>query len=84
MVNFPSGVALTDSPVGLAAYILEKFSTWTDRSWRSLPDGGLENLDKVELLDNIMIYWLTNSITTSIRLYKEFFSDDIFKHGMLQ
>lgn len=78
------GVALMNSPVGLAAYILEKFSTWTDRSWRSLPDGGLENWDKVELLDNIMIYWLTNSITTSIRLYKEFFADDIIKNGMFQ
>ncbi|XP_014293276.1 juvenile hormone epoxide hydrolase 2 isoform X1 [Halyomorpha halys] len=78
------GVALTDSPVGLAAYILEKFSTWTDREWRSLQDGGLENLDKVELLDNIMIYWLTNSITTSMRLYKEYFADDIIKHGLFQ
>ena len=35
------GLSLNDSPIGLAAYILEKFSTWTNKSWRDLPDGGL-------------------------------------------
>ncbi|TSN48516.1 Epoxide hydrolase 1 [Bagarius yarrelli] len=37
-----AGRALNDSPVGLAAYILEKFSTWTDFENRDLEDGGLE------------------------------------------
>lgn len=36
------GCGLNDSPVGLAAYILEKFSTWTDLKNRELEDGGLE------------------------------------------
>lgn len=36
------GCALNDSPVGLAAYILEKFSTWTNPEFRDLEDGGLE------------------------------------------
>lgn len=36
------GCGLNDSPVGLAAYILEKFSTWTDVEFRNLEDGGLE------------------------------------------
>ncbi|XP_006898116.1 PREDICTED: epoxide hydrolase 1 [Elephantulus edwardii] len=36
------GCALNDSPVGLAAYILEKFSTWTNSEFRNLEDGGLE------------------------------------------
>lgn len=36
------GCALNDSPVGLAAYILEKFSTWTNPEYRELEDGGLE------------------------------------------
>ena len=36
------GCALNDSPVGLAAYILEKFSTWTKSEYRDLEDGGLE------------------------------------------
>jgi juvenile hormone epoxide hydrolase len=70
-----TGVALRDSPVGLAAYILEKFSTWTDVKWRSLPDGGLTRKYRLtDLLDNVMIYWVTGSITTSMRLYSETFS----------
>ncbi|XP_067008637.2 juvenile hormone epoxide hydrolase 2 [Anabrus simplex] len=68
------GIALRDSPVGLAAYLLEKFSTWTDPALRSLPDGGLtKKYSLTDLLDNVMIYWVTGSITTSMRLYSEFF-----------
>ncbi|XP_038654859.1 epoxide hydrolase 1-like [Scyliorhinus canicula] len=66
------GCALNDSPVGLAAYILEKFSTWTSKDFRDLEDGGLTRkftLD--ELLTNVMIYWVTGSITSSMRMYKE-------------
>ncbi|XP_030766077.1 juvenile hormone epoxide hydrolase 1-like [Sitophilus oryzae] len=69
------GVALSDSPVGLAAYIIEKFTTWTNPAWKDLEDGGLTKkytLDK--LLDNVMIYWVSRSITTSVRLYLENFS----------
>ncbi|KAF7275516.1 hypothetical protein GWI33_011640, partial [Rhynchophorus ferrugineus] len=69
------GVALRDSPVGLAAYIIEKFTTWTNPAWKDLDDGGLTKkftLDK--LLDNVMIYWVTSSITTSMRLYSENFN----------
>lgn len=43
--KFPSsftGCGLNDSPVGLAAYILEKFSSWTDMEFQNLEDGGLE------------------------------------------
>ncbi|XP_061401163.1 juvenile hormone epoxide hydrolase 1-like [Musca vetustissima] len=66
------GTALHDNPVGLAAYILEKFSTWTNATYRHLPDGGLKKRYKLDaLLDNVMIYYLTNSITTSMRIYKE-------------
>lgn len=36
---------MNDSPVGLAAYILEKFSTWTDLKNRDLEDGGLERYE---------------------------------------
>ncbi|KAI1240530.1 hypothetical protein IHE44_0008954 [Lamprotornis superbus] len=38
------GCGLNDSPVGLAAYILEKFSSWTDMEFQNLEDGGLERL----------------------------------------
>ncbi|XP_030011801.1 epoxide hydrolase 1 [Sphaeramia orbicularis] len=67
-----AGCGVNDSPVGLAAYILEKFSTWTDLENRALEDGGLErkfNLD--ELLTVIMIYWTSGSIVSSMRFYKE-------------
>lgn len=70
-----TGVALNDSPVGLAAYILEKFSTWTSTDYKSLPDGGLSRFKIDELLDNVMIYWVTNSMTTAMRLYSEFASN---------
>ncbi|KAF7643144.1 hypothetical protein LDENG_00244500, partial [Lucifuga dentata] len=40
------GRGLNDSPVGLAAYILEKFSTWTSRDFRCLDDGGLTRFYK--------------------------------------
>lgn len=64
-----------DSPAGLAAYILEKFSTWTNPNWKSVPDGGLTaKYTYTDLLDNVMIYWVTGSITTSMRLYSEVFN----------
>ncbi|KPP59780.1 epoxide hydrolase 1-like [Scleropages formosus] len=68
------GRALNDSPVGLAAYILEKFSTWTDPEFRNMEDGGLERKFSLEdLLTNVMIYWTTGSIISSMRFYKENF-----------
>ncbi|KAJ2945015.1 hypothetical protein O0L34_g1911 [Tuta absoluta] len=69
------GVALSDSPAGLLAYILEKFSTWTDRNLISSKDGGLtKHFTKEQLVDNLMVYWSTQSITTSMRLYAESFN----------
>lgn len=63
---------MSDSPAGLAAYIIEKFVTWTDPSWRQMKDGNLnKKYAYTDLLDNVMIYWVTNSITTSVRLYSE-------------
>jgi pimeloyl-ACP methyl ester carboxylesterase len=57
---------LNDSPAGLAAWITEKFRTWTDCH------GDLErSVSKDQLLTNIMIYWVTQSINSSTRLYYE-------------
>lgn len=68
------GRALNDSPVGLAAYILEKFSTWTNRDFRSLEDGGLTRKFSLDdLLTNVMIYWTSGCIVSSMRFYKENF-----------
>lgn len=65
------GYALTDSPVGQAAWIYEKFGEWTDTKHR--PE---DELTRDEMLDNIMLYWLTETAASSARLYAEsFFSD---------
>ncbi|MBG7696550.1 epoxide hydrolase [Streptomyces sp. MC1] len=64
----PSTLAagLSDSPAGLAAWIVEKFRAWSDCG------GDVESVfSKNELLTDITLYWLTNSIATSARLYYE-------------
>lgn len=68
------GRGLNDSPVGLAAYILEKFSTWTSHDFRNLEDGGLTRKFSLDdLLTNVMIYWTSGCIISSMRFYKENF-----------
>ena len=77
--RFITGFALNDSPMGLASYILEKFSTWTSRDNRLRADGGLTTKFTMdELLTNIMIYWTTGSIASSQRFYKEFFASPYY------
>lgn len=74
---------LSDSPAGLAAYILEKFSTGTDPNYRNLDDGGLlKKFTMDELLDNLMLYWLPNKISSAVRIYAEAFSKDNEGLGM--
>jgi pimeloyl-ACP methyl ester carboxylesterase len=58
--------SLMDSPIGLAAWIAEKFHAWTDR--RNAPRYGVP-LDA--LLTDISLYWFSESIDASLRLYKE-------------
>ena len=62
------GYGLVDSPIGQAAWVIEKFYQWTDC------DGHPENvLTKDQLLDNVMFYWLTGCGASSGRLYWESF-----------
>jgi epoxide hydrolase len=62
------GYSLVDSPAGQAAWILEKFWAWTDC------DGHPENvLTRDELLDNVMLYWVTAAGASSARIYWESF-----------
>lgn len=62
--------ALTDSPAGLAAWIVEKWRAWSDCN------GNVESrFSKDELLTNIMIYWVTHTINSSMRLYYEHLRD---------
>lgn len=77
-----TGVALTNSPIGLAAYILEKYSTWTNPAYRNQKDGGLtEKYSMEDLLDNIMIYWLSGNVASSMRLYSEVFNKAHMQKG---
>ena len=72
---------LNDSPAGLAAWIVEKYRTWSDCG------GDVESrFTKDELLTTITIYWVTQSINSSTRLYYEsFFQDwDLAKDEKIQ
>jgi len=60
------GFSLDDSPAGLAAWIVEKFHAWCDC------DGNVESrFTKDELLTNITLYWVTQTGTSSTRIYYE-------------
>lgn len=56
-------VAQTDSPAGLAAWILEKFEAWSD--------GGIAAHDADLLLANLMFYWAPASVASAARIYHE-------------
>jgi pimeloyl-ACP methyl ester carboxylesterase len=58
------GYALTDSPVGLAAWLVEKWRAWSDSN------GDVDTqIGRDHLLTTITLYWVTGSITTSMRDY---------------
>lgn len=68
MVTRPQtvGYALSDSPAGLASWMYEKFAAWSDSG------GNPERvLTRDEMLDDITLYWLTNSASSSSRFYWE-------------
>ena len=59
-----AAVGLTDSPAGLAAWIVEKLRAWSDCA------GQLERrFTKDEVLTNVTLYWLTGTIGSSMRMY---------------
>jgi epoxide hydrolase len=58
--------ALTDSPVGQLAWIVEKFKEWTHAA--DVPE---DAVDRDQLLTNVMLYWLTGTANSSARLYYE-------------
>jgi epoxide hydrolase len=60
------GLGLNDSPAGLLGWIVEKFRTWSDC------DGDPESIfTKDQLITNVMLYWATETTTSSARLYRE-------------
>src|SRR5262245_29004670 len=63
---------LNDSPVGFAAWIIEKFRTWSDC------DGELETVyTRDELLTNVMLYWLNGPTARSVSYREEFISPSL-------
>ena len=63
---------LNDSPAGLAAWIVEKYRTWSDLTLEDGSRGDVESAyTKDELLTTVTIYWVTQTIGSSVRMYKE-------------
>jgi pimeloyl-ACP methyl ester carboxylesterase len=57
---------LTDSPVGLAAWVVEKFRAWSDCG------GDLDSrFSRDDLLTNLTLYWATSTMASSMRMYFE-------------
>ncbi|CAG7712467.1 unnamed protein product [Allacma fusca] len=67
------GIALGNSPSGLAAYILEKMFVWTSLKNLEEDEDLLDIFPVNDLLDNIMVYWVTNSMTTAMRIHAQSF-----------
>lgn len=68
---------LNDSPVGLAAWMLEKYRAWSDCS------GNVEtSFTKDELLTQISLYWFTQTIGSSVRYYREGRTNPLSFHGL--
>ncbi|MEV6756903.1 epoxide hydrolase family protein [Streptomyces sp. NPDC051214] len=60
------GYSLVDSPVGLLAWILDKFAEWTDTE-----DSPFETISMDRLLDDVTLYWLTRTGASAARIYYE-------------
>ncbi|EMD29546.1 epoxide hydrolase family protein [Amycolatopsis azurea] len=60
------GYSLVDSPVGLLAWILDKFAEWTDTE-----DSPFETMSRDRILDDVTLYWLTRTGASSARIYYE-------------
>ncbi|PJN36788.1 epoxide hydrolase [Streptomyces sp. CB02959] len=60
------GYSLVDSPVGLLAWILDKFAEWSDTG-----DSPFETISRDRILDDVTLYWLTRTGASSARIYYE-------------
>ncbi|PXX57486.1 pimeloyl-ACP methyl ester carboxylesterase [Nocardia tenerifensis] len=60
------GYSLVDSPVGLLAWILDKFAEWTDTE-----DSPFETISRDRILDDVTLYWLTRTGASAARIYYE-------------
>ncbi|MCK9868679.1 epoxide hydrolase 1 [Nocardiopsis dassonvillei] len=60
------GYSLVDSPVGLLAWLLDKFAEWSDTE-----DSPFETISRDRVLDNVTLYWLTRTGASAARIYYE-------------
>ena len=60
------GYSLVDSPVGLLAWILDKFAEWSDTE-----DSPFETISRDRVLDDVTLYWLTRTGASAARIYYE-------------
>ncbi|MBO0607576.1 epoxide hydrolase family protein [Myceligenerans salitolerans] len=60
------GYSLVDSPVGLLAWILDKFAEWSDTE-----DSPFERISRDRILDDVTLYWLTRTGASAARIYHE-------------
>lgn len=60
------GYSLVDSPVGLLAWILDKFAEWSDTE-----DSPFERISRDRVLDDVTLYWLTRTGASAARIYYE-------------
>ncbi|MEU3892033.1 epoxide hydrolase family protein [Streptomyces sp. NPDC029041] len=60
------GYSLVDSPVGLLAWILDKFGEWSDTE-----DSPFETISRDRILDDVTLYWLTRTGASAARIYYE-------------
>ena len=68
------GYGLADSPVGQAMWIYEKFQGWIDNKGDPAQAVSVDHM-----LDDITLYWLTNTATSSARIYHESFRTDFVR-----
>ncbi|GAB2583617.1 epoxide hydrolase family protein [Kribbella endophytica] len=60
------GYSLVDSPVGLLAWIVDKFAEWSDTE-----DSPFERISRDRILDDVTLYWLTRTGASAARIYYE-------------
>lgn len=60
------GYSLVDSPVGLLAWLLDKFAEWSDTG-----DSPFETISRDRVLDDVTLYWLTRTGASAARIYYE-------------
>ncbi|AKS34245.1 epoxide hydrolase family protein [Mycolicibacterium goodii] len=60
------GYSLVDSPIGLLAWILDKFAEWSDTG-----DSPFETISRDRILDDVTLYWLTRTGASAARIYYE-------------